>query len=153
MRKHLFVIVSFLFLTGTVFAMQGVSKQSVPVIADSAVPVQDNRVIAYYFHGNSRCYTCHTMEQYSREAIESDFKNELASGKLVFSVINTDEKSNEHYVKDYQLYTKSLVLSLIKDGKEAKSKNLTKIWECVSNKQTFFDYVSEEVNNLLKELQ
>ncbi|MDD2689546.1 MAG: nitrophenyl compound nitroreductase subunit ArsF family protein, partial [Candidatus Omnitrophica bacterium] len=108
-------------------------------------------VTAYYFHGNFRCYTCHTMEQYSKEAIQENFKDALSSGKLEFKVVNTDERGNEHYVNDYQLYTKSLVLSLLKDGKEIKSKNLTKIWEYVRDKQRFLEYVSEEVNNFLKE--
>lgn len=111
------------------------------------------KVIAYYFHGNFRCYTCHTIEQYSREAIETNFKDALASGKLEFKVINVEERGNEHFVNDYQLYTKSLILSLVKDGKEIKSKNLTKIWEYVRNKQKFFDYINEEVGNFLKEAQ
>ena len=111
----------------------------------------DSRVVAYYFHGNFRCPTCHTMEQYSREAIETNFKDALSSGKLEFKVVNTDERGNEHFVQDYQLYTKSLVLSFVKDGKEVKSKNLTKIWEYVRDKQKFYDYVREEVNNFLKE--
>ena len=93
------------------------------------------------------------MEQYSKEAIQTNFKDALSSGKLEFRVINVEERGNEHYVNDYQLYTKSLIVSLVKDGKEMKSKNLTKIWEYVRNKQRFFDYVSEEVNNFLKEAQ
>ncbi|MCK9615356.1 MAG: nitrophenyl compound nitroreductase subunit ArsF family protein [Candidatus Omnitrophica bacterium] len=113
----------------------------------------DSKVTAYYFHGNYRCSTCRKLEQYSKEAIESNFKNELALGKLAFIAVNIDEKGNEHFVKDYQLYTKSLVLSLVKDGKEIKSKNLTKIWEYVRDKQKFFDYINEEVNNFLKEAQ
>ena len=112
-----------------------------------------SKVVAYYFHGNFRCYTCHTMEQYSKEAIEANFKDALASGKLEFKVVNIEERKNEHFAQDYQLYTKSLVLSLVKDGKEIKSKNLTKIWDNVRNKQKFFDYVSEEVNNFLKETE
>jgi len=112
-----------------------------------------HQVIAYYFHGNFRCYTCHMMEQYSKESIQANFKDALSSGKLEFKVVNIEERGNEHFAQDYQLYTKSLILSLVKDGKEVKSKNLTKIWEYVRNKQRFFDYVSEEVNNFLKEAQ
>ncbi len=108
------------------------------------------KVIAYYFHGNFRCPTCYKLETYSKEAIEENFKNELASGKIVFYVINTDEKGNDHFVNDYQLYTKSLVISLIENGKEVKSKNLTKIWDYVGNKQKFFDYVTSEINDFLK---
>ena len=109
------------------------------------------RVIAYYFHGNLRCSTCHTLEQYSKETIEANFKQALSSGKLEFKTVNVEERANEHFVQDYQLYTKSLVLSLVKDGKEIRSKNLARIWEYASDKKRFFDYVNEEVNNFLKE--
>lgn len=111
-----------------------------------------SRVIAYYFHGNFRCATCHKLEQYSRGAIEENFKDELASGKLVFSAVNVEEKGNGHFMNEYQLYTKSLVLSLVKDGKEVRSKNLANIWDYVGNKQKFYSYVTEEINNFLKEL-
>jgi hypothetical protein len=108
------------------------------------------KVTAYYFHGTSRCPTCYKLERYSKDAIEANFKDALASGRLEFKVVNVEENSNIHFVKDYQLYTKSLVISLVKDGKEIKSKNLVKIWDYVGNKQKFYDYVTEEVGNFLK---
>jgi hypothetical protein len=109
------------------------------------------KVIVYYFHGTFRCPTCHKLEQYSKEAIETNFKDALASGKLEFRAVNIDDKGNEHYANDYQLYTKSLILSLVKDGKEIKWKNLDKIWEYVGNKQPFIDYVKAAVADFLKE--
>ena len=109
------------------------------------------KVIAYYFHGQMRCPTCHKLEQYSKEAIETNFKDALASGKLEFKVVNVEDKGNEHYGNDYQLYTKSLILSLVKDGKQIKWINLDKIWEYVGNKQRFVDYVKSGVAGLLKE--
>ncbi|MCX5681416.1 MAG: nitrophenyl compound nitroreductase subunit ArsF family protein [Candidatus Omnitrophica bacterium] len=111
------------------------------------------KVTAYYFHGKMRCPTCHKLEQYSKEAIETNFKDALDSGKLEFKVINVEDKGNEHYIDDYQLYTKSLILSLVKDGKQIKWRNLDKIWEYVGNKQKFFDYVKSEVADFLKEIQ
>lgn len=109
------------------------------------------KIIAYYFHGTFRCYTCNLMEKYSKEAIETNFKDDLATGKFEFKAVNVEERSNEHFIKDYKLYTKSLILSFVKNGKEIKSKNLTKIWEYSRNKQQFFNYVKEEVTNFLKE--
>ena len=108
------------------------------------------KVYAYYFHGSMRCPTCYKLEQYSKEAIDGNFKSELASGKLEFKVINIEEKGNVHFVNDYQLYTKALVLSLVKDGRQVKSKNLNKIWELVGNKNKFIDYVSMELADFLK---
>lgn len=108
-------------------------------------------VIAYYFHGTFRCPTCRKLEQYSKETIEKDFKDALRSGKLEFKIVNVEEEGNEHFVNDYQLYTKALVLSFVRDGKEVKSKNLTRIWDLVGNKQKFSDYVRSEVADFLKE--
>ena len=111
------------------------------------------KVIAYYFHGTMRCPTCHKLEQYSKEAIETNFKDAIASGRLEYKVVNVEDKGNEHYASDYQLYTKALILSLIKDGKETKWINLDKIWEYVRNKEMFIDYVKNGVADLLKEVE
>ena len=121
----------------------------VPVFGQEA---PKSNVAAYYFHGNFRCSNCLRIEQYSKEAIEQNFKDELSSGKLVFKVINIETKGNEHFVQDYQLYTKSLVISLVKDGKEVKFDNLTKVWEFLWNRQGFHNYVKEEITRYLKEL-
>ena len=122
-------------------------------LAQAGDNAQGTHVVVYYLHGTFRCSTCHKLEQYSKEAIETNFKDALASGKLEFKVINVEDKGNEHYTKDYQLYTKSLILSLIKDGKETKWKNMDKIWEYVGNKERFIDYVKNGVTDLLKEAQ
>jgi len=93
------------------------------------------------------------MEKYSKEAIEKNFKDALASGNLEFKAVNVEDRGNEHFVNDYKLYTKSLILSLVKDDKEVKSKNLNKIWELARNKQKFIEYVTAEVNALMKDTQ
>ena len=111
------------------------------------------KVIAYYFHGSFRCVTCTNMEKYSQEAIEANFQDALTSGKLEFKAVNVEDRGNEHFVDDYKLYTRSLILSLVKDGKEVKSKNLDKIWELARNKQKFIEYVTAEVDALMKDTQ
>lgn len=134
-----------------ILAAVAVINLSLPALAAEDKPVA--KVIAYYFHGTFRCYTCINMEKYSREAIEGNFKDIFQSGKLEFKAINVEERGNEHFAKDYQLYTKSLILSLVKDGKEVKSKNLDKIWEYAHNKQRFIDYVTSEIKDFMKDAQ
>lgn len=114
---------------------------------------QPTKVIAYYFHGSFRCSTCTAMEKYSREAIDTTFKDALASGRLDFKAVNVEERGNEHFVDDYKLYTKTFILSLVKDGKEVKSKNLDKIWKLARNKQKFMDYVTSELSAFMKDAQ
>lgn len=112
----------------------------------------DSRVIAYYFHGDFRCVNCYNIEQYTKEALENNFKEELGSGELVFEIVNTDKKENQHFAEDYQLYTKSVVLSLIKDGKEIEYKNLTGVWEYLRDKEGFYNYIKEETEGFLDKL-
>lgn len=110
-------------------------------------------VVAYYFHGTFRCPACHKLEQYSKEVIGNNFKDALTFEKLKFKVINIEDKGNEHYAKDYQLYTKSLILSLVKQGKEIKWVNLDKIWEYGNDKAVFTDYLKSNVADFLKEIE
>ena len=113
--------------------------------------IRDAHVFVYYFHGAARCLTCHKLEKYSRESIEANFKDRLASGSLEFKVVNIEDKGNEHYAKDYQLYSQSLILSLVKGGEQIKWRNLDKIWEYAGNKKAFINYVKNGLADFLTE--
>ena len=91
------------------------------------------------------------MEKYAKEAIESSFSNEMDTGTLAFKTVNIEEEENKHFINEYQLYTKALVISQIENGEEIRNKNLTRIWEYVRNRDRFFEYVTDEINGYLKE--
>ena len=113
----------------------------------------NNKVIAYYFHGTNRCTTCRTIERYSKEAIDRYFAQELKNGKLDFKPINVDEPENRHYIQDYQLYTRSLVLALYNDNILLKWKSLSEVWSYVSDKEKFYQYVKDETERFLEETE
>lgn len=104
-----------------------------------------SKIIVYYFHGTRRCPTCKKLEAYSQEAVQTGFADELKSGTIEWQVVNIEESPNEHFEKDYQLYTKSVILSRVENGKETAWKNLDKIWELVGDKEAFVKYVQDEV--------
>ncbi|HUV29983.1 MAG TPA: nitrophenyl compound nitroreductase subunit ArsF family protein [Acidobacteriota bacterium] len=137
------------------------ATQEVSAAADSAGASTDTAqgkqpdtvspsVVAYYFHGNRRCSNCRKLEAYSREAIETGFADELKTGALEFRVINTDEPENKHYIVDYQLYTKSLVISDVVNGEQARWKNLQGVWQYLGDKAAFLKYVETEVRAYLR---
>jgi len=109
-------------------------------------PLLEDRVIVYYFHGNARCPTCLTLEEYSKETVETFFANDLQSGRVQWQVINFDETWNEHFLTDYDLSFQSLVLVEIKDGKEVRHTNLEEIWDLVGDKPAYFEYVRGEID-------
>ena len=110
-----------------------------------------HRVVAYYFFMNQRCASCRKIEAWSREAIETAFAQELKDGYLVWRPVNVEEKGNEHFVKDYQLYTKSLILVDEHDGRQVRWANLARVWELLPKKDAFLDYVRGEVRGYLSE--
>jgi len=113
-------------------------------------PAVERRVIAYYFHGNFRCNKCRAMEAYAGEVMKEDFGAEQKDGRLEWKVVNVDESRNSHFVGDYKLVTRSLVLVEVVDGQPGKWKNLDKIWDHVGNELRFKDYVRSETRDFLR---
>lgn len=118
--------------------------------ADGKPPAATPRVTAYYFHTTQRCASCKKLEAWSHEAIDSAFGGPLRDGRLVWKVVNVESKGNEHFVEDYGLYTKSLVLVREASGKPTRWKNLEKIWPLLQDKKAFYEYVQDETRTMLK---
>ncbi len=112
----------------------------------------ENGIVVYYFHTTKRCQSCMKAEKLSKETVETFFKNEIDSGKIRYMEVNTDEPENSHYIRDYQLFSKSLIISLVKNSKEIKYKNLTEIWQLIYNDEGFKNYVKSEIENLIREM-
>ncbi len=108
------------------------------------------KVIAYYFHTTYRCPSCMKIEAYSREAIESAFAKELKDGSVQWRVINVEQSANRHYINDYMLFSKSVILVRMNNGKEKRWKNLPKVWQLLGNKGAFMRYVQDELRSYLE---
>lgn len=108
-------------------------------------------IMVYYFYGNSRCPSCITVEQYTEEAVLEAFTAEIRSGLVEFRGVNVETPDTKHFIKDYQLYTKSVIVSEVVNGQEQRWKNLEKVWELLHNEQAFKDYVQQEIATYLPE--
>jgi hypothetical protein len=120
---------------------------ALPAMAASgpAAPRASHKVVAYYFHTNARCSTCKKIEAYSREAIEQGFANELEDGRLDWRIVNYEHPEHRHFIQDYKLVTKSLVLVELVDGKQKRWTNLKRVWMLTGRKDEFINYVRREV--------
>lgn len=76
-----------------------------------------------YFHGAQRCKTCKAIEQNTMKIIESNYTNEINTGKLVFKSVDlTQEKE---LAKKYEVTWSSLfVIDYDSNGNE-NVQNLT----------------------------
>jgi len=110
----------------------------------------DHSVVVYYFHSTNRCYSCTRIEKLTYLAVADGFEQELSDGRVKFSALNVDREENKHFIKDYKLYTKSVVVSNVARGKVKRWKNLQKVWELLRDDQAFKDYVQKEVRLFLR---
>ena len=141
-----------------VVALAGVSLNPPPVMASETENVaatsstdSGSGIVAFYFHGNKRCSTCRKLEAYSAEAITGGFAAELDSGELGWRVVNTDDKENAHFITDFELVTKSVVLVEYSDGEVVRWKNLKLVWQLVGDEDGFVRYVRDETRDFLAE--
>jgi hypothetical protein len=113
----------------------------------------DNVLNVYYFRTNQRCVTCRKIEKYTRDVVESDYRSERKQGTVSFQMFNVVEKTNTHYIDDYKLVSKSVILSRIVGGKEIEWKNLDKIWILAGNENKFKQYIKDSINTMLEEVK
>lgn len=109
-----------------------------------------DKTVVYYFHGQFRCHSCMRIEELTKKALQSGFSKELASGSIIFRPTNIDVVKNEHYMSDYRLSTRSVVLSKIQNGKQVNWRNLAEVWSRLNNESSFISYIQNEVRSFNK---
>jgi hypothetical protein len=149
-----FTLVALLAAAGALFQPAGATGTQPAAPAGTALAAADStsqahRILAYYFHTTQRCATCRKIEAYTAEAIQTGFPEELKAGRLVFRTLNVDEPDNKHFLKDYKLFTKSVVLVDEQPGRQSAWKNLPKIWELIGDKEKFVRYIQDETRSYL----
>ena len=121
---------------------------SQPTAADSE-PDPARKVVAFYFYGNVRCARCLRFEAWTREALAQHFAPQLEGGRLEWTTINVDEDANRHFIADYALATKSVVIAEFVAGERGRWRNLEKVWELSGNEREFKRYIHDAVASLL----
>lgn len=116
---------------------------------DNPAATRSDGVTVINFHGEKRCRTCIGIGNLARKTLDQEFAAEEKTGKVRWEHINYDEPANAHFVKDYQLVSSTVLVTLWKDGKEVKWTRLDAVWDHVGDEPTFRAYVAQGVRDLL----
>jgi uncharacterized membrane protein len=141
MKRALFLLL----MVGLVFPL------SLHTVATGKSPKKDF-IKVIYFYSDYRCSTCMKLEEYSHAAVNKYFTNELKNGSIVWETINYDKDENKHYLDEFNLYNKSLIIIRYEDGKKKEWKNLEKIWELVGKKGKYLQFVKKEIEKYLRKV-
>ena len=110
----------------------------------------EHKVGIYYFYFLPRCPSCNKLEGYARQATEEGFADAIEAGRLEWRSIDIDEPGNKHFVKDFRLYTKAVVLVEIRDGEIVRWKNLEDVWNFIRDKDECIDFVKDELSAFMR---
>ncbi len=132
-----------LFVAASLVVLGVKQLQSTPPTAEA------DGIVAYYFHGKTRCPTCQRIESQAQEAVEGGFARELQQGKLQWRIVNYEEPGNEHFRKEYNLAAPIVVFSEIRDGQHVRSMDVPEVWQLVDDKPAFIAHVREQLRAFL----
>jgi len=132
----LFVLVSI----GIMVNREVKSKAPAPA---AATPVKTETLTVYYFHGDRRCVTCNKIEDMARKAVEEKFAPEMAAGTIVFKSVNVDEPENEHFVRDFGLDSKIVVMQ-----KGDRVEKFQDVWALVGTPEKFTAYIQNGMEQM-----
>jgi len=149
MKKTAFIFSIFagvLLLTLATFSIENKTANSETDLALSQN--KGDYVHVIYFHGKTRCASCIRLEEFSEDLLTNDFAKDIKNGKVKWEIIDFDKESK--LMKEYNLFTQSLIIAKYKNGKQVEWKNLPDIWKYTNNKERFDKYVTDEIRKYLR---
>ena len=114
----------------------------------SANKINIEKLEIYHFHNTNQCYSCKTVGAYAEETINTYFKEELESGKIVFDHINVELPENKDLAIKYGTTGSSLWLGTYK-GDDFKAEENTNVWYKIRDKQDYMDYLKGVIEQIL----
>ena len=111
--------------------------------------IMADSVEVVYFHRAQRCNSCIYAEKGIRYTMETYFRDELASGKLIFKAVNIEDKKNATIVKKYGAFTSSLFINTKRGGTD-HIVEVKEIWFVLGKDEVFVEIVRDKIGESLK---
>lgn len=99
----------------------------------------------FYFHRTLRCQTCLTIEALARQAVQDNFAEALAGGRMFWHAVNIEVEGNEHFERDFALQTQSLIVAEFSTNTCVRWKLLPEVWSLVGSAPELTEYVCREL--------
>jgi hypothetical protein len=117
--------------------------------AASDVEAVSDGLLVYYFHSNTRCPTCQSIESQAKETVQIHFASQLGSGQMILKILNYEQPAAKPLALKFDIQMPVVVLAKMKDGQVLDWKRLDKVWALVGDKPAFARYVRGEIEGML----
>jgi hypothetical protein len=152
--QRIYPVIIFAFLIILCGFMAGCTNTSPTGVAASPTPLSTTsvnstfeRVEVIYFHGNQRCASCIAVGDLAEKTVNTSFKDELASGRLVFADVNYD-LPNAAFASKYNVTGSSLWIGVY-DANGFHKKEDIRVWSLIKDKDAYSTYLSGVITKRL----
>jgi hypothetical protein len=108
-----------------------------------------DRVDVVYFHRKNPCHCMAVVGDYIHGTVFLNFGSELASGKLTFRTIVSDDKANADMVKKYKANLFQLFITEVRSDTE-KTYPVDEIWGLTGDPDKLKEFVKTTIEKSLK---
>lgn len=101
-----------------------------------------DRVEVIHFHRTQQCPSCIAIGNLAEKTVKTRFRDELASGRLVFAHVGYELPGNASLVSKYGVSGSSLWIGVYNATGFSKEQD-TKVWYLIGNEAAFDSHLSE----------
>lgn len=106
------------------------------------------RVEVFHFHRTQQCPSCIAIGNLTENTLKANFKNELASGRLVFSHVGYELPENAALAANYGVAGSSLWIGVYNGSVFHKEQDL-KVWYLIDDENAYSTHLTELVTKRL----
>lgn len=104
-----------------------------------------NGLLVLLFHRTQRCEFCKNMENHAIDTLKTYFSEDLQTNSISFRAVDMEMPRFKNLVKKYAIFTSTLVLIEIFEGREFRSSIVEEAWQLTNNRQKFMDMFRSKV--------
>lgn len=109
------------------------------------------KVEVYYFYPTERCPIDLTIEENVKKTVQTCFSKEIKDGRMIFQVLNTDDKANAKTVARFNINAQALYIVKHDKGKEINNDLTDFAFSCSQNNPAKFkSRLKDEIESALK---
>ncbi len=128
----------------------GIAKTLPATATIQPIEEPEKILVSYILIGSKRCFTCKRIEAWTRESVESGFEKEIQEGTVAFRIVDGDLPANKHYIDDYQMAFKTVVIEKLQGNKVKDWKRLDEVWQLIRQDKASFDsFLRANVRSML----
>ena len=142
------VSVSLVILLLFVSGCTSVTGPSVPSRQSAINSLPIDKVEVFHFHGDQQCPSCIAVGDLAQKTVNENFRDELASGRLVFAHVNYALSENTALATQYNVTGSSLWIGVY-DANGFHREQDIKVWYLIDDPDTYSNYLSGIISKRL----